>query len=204
MASSWFFCNCVMYSGVDICLWCCYSECIHTGKAEKSSKPKVAGSIPSAVKQILQHAWCGYTQSNNTTNSCVILLWSPQIYSCACSDMFLKFLMIDRNKKIFPGEKLVMNGNLKRYLLDSIKSFFPLQAYRTETYQKISKFSECWLVNTSVGRQKVDLRRNFHFDTRIHPEVREFINLFSIYACSPVRFGTIRLKWKMALTNLNT
>jgi hypothetical protein len=46
--------------------------------------------------------------------------------------------------------------------------------YRIETYQKrfwISKFRECWLVSTSVVRQKVDCRRTFHFDTRIHSEV---------------------------------
>jgi hypothetical protein len=55
------------------------------------------------------------------------------------------------------------------------------------------------LVSTSVVRQKVDLRRTFHFDTRIHPEVRGFINLFSICACSPVRFATIWAKWKTGL-----
>jgi hypothetical protein len=55
------------------------------------------------------------------------------------------------------------------------------------------------LVSTSVVRQKVDLRRTFYFDTRIHPEVRGFINLFSICACSPVRFATIRAKWKTGL-----
>jgi hypothetical protein len=33
--------------------------------------------------------------------------------------------------------------------------------------KNISKFSECWLVNSSVVRQKVDLRRTFHFDTRM-------------------------------------
>jgi hypothetical protein len=54
------------------------------------------------------------------------------------------------------------------------------------------KFRECWLVSTSVVRQKVDLRRTFYFDTRIHPEVRGFINIFSICACSPIRYGTIR------------
>jgi hypothetical protein len=64
---------------------------------------------------------------------------------------------------------------------------------------QISKFCECCLVSTSVVRQKVDLRRTFYFDTRIHPEVRGFINLFSICACSPVRFGTIRAKWKTSL-----
>ena len=55
------------------------------------------------------------------------------------------------------------------------------------------------IVNTSVVRQKVDLRRTFHFDTRIHPEVRGFINLFSICACSSVHFGTVRLKLKTGL-----
>jgi hypothetical protein len=57
-----------------------------------------------------------------------------------------------------------------------------------------------WLVLQSVVRQKVDLRRTFYFDTRIHPEVRKFKNLFSICACSPVRFATIRAKWKTGLT----
>jgi hypothetical protein len=42
--------------------------------------------------------------------------------------------------------------------------------------------------------------RTFHFDTRIHPEVSGFINLFSICACSPARFGTIRAKWKTGFT----
>jgi hypothetical protein len=55
------------------------------------------------------------------------------------------------------------------------------------------------LVSTSVVRQKVDLRRTFYFDTQIHPEVRGFINLFSICACSPARFGTVRAKWKTDL-----
>ena len=151
MASSWFFCNCVMYSGVDICLWCCYSECIHTGKAEKSSKPKVAGSIPTAVKQIFQLARCGYTQSNNTTNSWVILLWSPQIYSCACSDMFLKFLMIDRNKKYFQERNWLWMAIFQwKIFARYYKARFPLQAYRTETYQKILKFQNLvnvdWLI----------------------------------------------------------
>jgi hypothetical protein len=59
------------------------------------------------------------------------------------------------------------------------------------------------IVSTSVVRQKVELRRTFYFDTRIHPEVRGFINLFSICACSPVRFGTIRAKWKTGLRNVN-
>ena len=32
-----------------------------------TSKPKVAGSIPTVVRLIFQLAWCGiYTQSNNT------------------------------------------------------------------------------------------------------------------------------------------
>jgi hypothetical protein len=53
--------------------------------------------------------------------------------------------------------------------------------------------------STSVLHQKVDLRRTFHFDTQIHPEVRGFINLFSICSWSPVRFGTIRAKWKTCL-----
>ena len=46
------------------------------------------------------------------------------------------------------------------------------------------------LVNTSVARQKVDLRRIFHFEARTDTQTyREFINLFSIYARScPVRF----------------
>jgi hypothetical protein len=49
------------------------------------------------------------------------------------------------------------------------------------------------LVNTSVTRQKVDLRRIFHFEARPDAQMYcEFINLFSIYARScPVRFGTI-------------
>ena len=50
-------------------------------------------------------------------------------------------------------------------------------------------------------RQKVDLRRTFYFETRIHPEVRGFINLFSICACSTVRFGTVRLEWKAGLNS---
>jgi hypothetical protein len=56
------------------------------------------------------------------------------------------------------------------------------------------------MVSTSVVRQKVDLRRTFYFDTRIHPEGRGVINLFSICACSPVRFGTIWAKWKTGFT----
>ena len=51
-----------------------------------------------------------------------------------------------------------------------------------------------WLINTSVVRQKVDLRRTFHFDTRIYPVVRGFINIFSICACSRVRFGTVEVE----------
>ena len=55
------------------------------------------------------------------------------------------------------------------------------------------------MVNTFVVRQKVDLRRTFHFDTRIYPEVRGFINLISelVYACSPVlfrRYGSVEVE----------
>jgi hypothetical protein len=60
------------------------------------------------------------------------------------------------------------------------------------------------MVSTSVVRQKVDLRRTFHFDTRIQPEVRGFINLFSICARSQVRFGTIRAKWKTGFISPRT
>ena len=42
-------------------LICCYMDITWT------SKPKVAGSIPTVVRLIFQLAWCGiYTQSNNT------------------------------------------------------------------------------------------------------------------------------------------
>jgi hypothetical protein len=67
---------------------------------------------------------------------------------------------------------------------------------RIKNVFKFQNFRECWLVSTEVVRQKVDLRRTFYFDTWIHPEVRGFINLFSMCACSPVRFATIRAMWK--------
>ena len=41
-----------------------------------------------------------------------------------------------------------------------------------------------------VVRQKVDLRRTFI----LIRESTEFINLFSIYACSPVRFGMVEVE----------
>jgi hypothetical protein len=44
-----------------------------------------------------------------------------------------------------------------------------------------------------VVRQKVDWRRTCYFDTRMHqklPEVHEFINLFSICACSTLQYDT--------------
>ena len=56
------------------------------------------------------------------------------------------------------------------------------------------------MVSTFVVRQKVDLRQTFYFDTRIAQEARDFANLFSICACSVIRYGTKRLKWKTALT----
>ena len=52
------------------------------------------------------------------------------------------------------------------------------------------------MVSTFVVRQKIDLRRTFYFHTPIAPEVRGFVNLFSIFACSAIRDDTIRLKWK--------
>ena len=54
-----------------------------------------------------------------------------------------------------------------------------------EIYSNLSRFS-----TSSVPYRNVS--KTFHFDTRIHPEVRGFTNLFSICACSPVRFGTIQ------------
>jgi hypothetical protein len=42
------------------------------------------------------------------------------------------------------------------------------------------------------------LQQTYHFHTQIHPEVCEFINLFSVYACSPIRFSTVRARWKTA------
>ena len=70
--------------------------------------------------------------------------------------------------------------------------------------QKLQSFRRKWpfymYLYSMVVRQKVDLRRTFYFDTRIHPEVRGFINLFSICACSPIRYGTIRARWKTALS----
>jgi hypothetical protein len=81
-----------------------------------------------------------------------------------------------------------------------LKPVFHFKRTVPKRIRNVFKFLECWLVSTSVVRQKVDLRWTFYFDTRIHPEVRGFINLFSICACSPVRFGTIRAKWKTSFT----
>jgi hypothetical protein len=72
----------------------------------------------------------------------------------------------------------------------------PVFHFKRTIPKRIKNVFKLQLVSTSVVRQKVDLRQTFYFDTQIHPEVRGFINLFSICARSPVRFGTIRAKWK--------
>ena len=50
------------------------------------------------------------------------------------------------------------------------------------------------MVNTSVIRQKVDLRRTFHFNTRIHPEVRGLLTSFQSFHA--LQYILVRLKWK--------
>ena len=49
------------------------------------------------------------------------------------------------------------------------------------------------LVNVDVNTKKLTCDER-NFDTRIHPEVREFINLISIHACSPVRYDTVEVE----------
>ena len=46
----------------------------------------------------------------------------------------------------------------------------------------------------SVVRPKVDLRRTFHFDTRIHPEVRGLLTSFQ--SANPHQYVSVRLKWE--------
>ena len=89
-------------------------------------------------------------------------------------------------------------------IFDTFKPVFHFKCTIPKRIKNVFKFQNFvnvdWLVSTSIVRQKVDLRQTFHFDTRIHPEVCGFINLFSICTCSPVRFGTVQAKWKTCLT----
>jgi hypothetical protein len=98
------------------------------------------------------------------------------------------------------GIEILIRGHQVWNYASESKASLPLQAYHAETYKKNLNFkiSECSLVNTFIVRQKVDLRRTFHFDTRIYPEVRGFINLISesTHAHQYCFGGTVRLKWK--------
>ena len=82
------------------------------------------------------------------------------------------------------------------------KTGFPLQAYRTKTYQKLFKFQNSanvdWLVLPYYAK-KLTCDELFILIREYTRDLRGFTNLFSICACSPGRFGTIRAKWKTCL-----
>jgi hypothetical protein len=88
-------------------------------------------------------------------------------------------------------------------IFDTFKPVFHFKRTIPKRIKNVFKFQNFvnvdWLVSTSIVRQKVDLRQTFNFDTRIHPEVCGFINIFNLHNFQ-FRFGTVQAKWKTCLT----
>jgi hypothetical protein len=85
------------------------------------------------------------------------------------------------------------------YIIKAVFHFKWLVPTRINDKFSISKFCECWLVNTSVVRSKVDLRRSFYFDTRIN---RKYVNLKThLQAAQAHQYVTVRYgrsgKWPL-------
>ena len=59
------------------------------------------------------------------------------------------------------------------------------------------------MVNTSVVHQKVDLQLTFHFDMRIHSELRDLSTSFQLrMLASMFRYGTVEVEnWLKAFLN---
>ncbi len=95
-----------------------------------TSKPKVAGSIPTVVRLFFQLAWCGiYTQSNNTLQNLNLVNYydfktfcvSQCNMSHACAKVLYKhckdfMFRLGYNRKAYQPKLLLLKNILKRWI----------------------------------------------------------------------------------------
>ena len=91
---------------------------------------------------------------------------------------------------------MINNTLIDELIHDAVKPVFHFKRTVPKRIKNIFKFQNLvnvdWLI---LVRQKVNLPRTLHFDTRIDPEVRGFVNLFNLrMLTSTFRCGTVEVE----------